>query len=199
MALNLTKVTLGNPTRKSDHDQLIDNFIDLAGAGRTTETVEDNADDIVALELKHNLLHLRDEKAQNTEGGTFTLGAWRTRDLTTVKTNEITGASLASNQITLPAGTYFVDASAPAFQVNFHQSKIYDTTGAADLIIGTNSYSYTLDLSVTRSICKGRFTIAVESVIELQHRCAATKVGGFGVAGNYTTEVYSEIIIRQVS
>ncbi len=46
MALDLTKVTLGNPTRKSDFDQLIDNFIDLAGAGRTTETVEDNADDI---------------------------------------------------------------------------------------------------------------------------------------------------------
>ena len=49
MAWDVTKVTLGNPTRKSDHDQLIDNLIDLAGSGRTTETVKDNADDIAGL------------------------------------------------------------------------------------------------------------------------------------------------------
>ena len=78
---------------------------------------------IDALELKHNLLHIRDEKAQNTAGGTFTSGAWRTRDLNTVKTNEITGASLAANQITLPAGTYWVEWSAPAYVVNQNQSK----------------------------------------------------------------------------
>lgn len=46
MAWDITKVTLGNPTRKSDHDQLIDNLVDLAGSGRTTENVKDNADAI---------------------------------------------------------------------------------------------------------------------------------------------------------
>ena len=42
-------------------------------------------------------LHIQDQKPQGTYGGTFTAGAWRTRDLNTVLTNTITGASLAAN------------------------------------------------------------------------------------------------------
>ncbi len=168
----------------------------------TYKTVGDynEATDINALELKHNLLHIRDEKAQNTNGGTFTLGAWRTRDLNTVKTNEITGASLAANQITLPAGTYYVEWSAPAYRVTQHQSKLYDITGAADLIIGTSEFNDGADAVTNKSIGKGRITLAGITVIELQHYCAVTHaVQGFGVACNFTTEVYSDIIIRQVS
>ena len=52
-------------------------------------------------------------KEQGTQGGAFTAGAWQTRDLNTVLTNTITGASLTANQITLPAGKYYVEASAP--------------------------------------------------------------------------------------
>ena len=58
--------------------------------------------------FENAFLHVRDEKAANTPGGTFTASAWQKRDLNTVKTNQISGASLASNQITLPAGTYHV-------------------------------------------------------------------------------------------
>ena len=164
----------------------------------TYKTVGDynEAGDINALELKHNLLHIRDEKAQNTGGGAFANGAWRTRDLTVVKTNEIAGASLAANRITLPAGIYWVEWSAPGYQVDIHQSKLYDISGAADLIIGTSAYSSVLVNINDHSFGKGRFTIAVESLIELQHRCSTTNT--FGNPCNFTTEVYSDIIIRQV-
>ena len=60
----------------------------------------------VAVGQKTKLLHMRDEKANGTQGGTFTSGSWYTRDLNTVVTNEINGASLSSNQFTLPAGDY---------------------------------------------------------------------------------------------
>jgi hypothetical protein len=60
----------------------------------------------------HQLLQVREEQAQNTAStGSYTAGAYRTIVLNTVKTNEIVGAALASNQVTgLPAGTYFVTA-----------------------------------------------------------------------------------------
>ena len=165
-----------------------------------TANIVTNTANIGVLELKHNLLHIRDEKAQNTPGGTFTLGAWRTRDLNTVKTNEITEVSLASNQITLPAGTYWIEASAPAFMVNQHQIKVYDITNTADLIIGASQYASVTGVVLNRSFCEGRITLAGITVIELQHRCATTRVpDGLGTPSNFTTEVYSEIIIRQVS
>jgi len=83
-----------------------------------------------------NVLVVIDQKTAGTNGGTFTSGARRTRDLNTVIVNRITGASLSSNQITLPAGTYRVEAFAPAQRVGSHQAYIRDITSSADLAIG---------------------------------------------------------------
>jgi len=144
-----------------------------------------------------NLLHIQDEKTQNTDGGTFTHAAWRTRDLNTVKTNEIIGASLASNQITLPIGTYFIRWSCPAFDVEGHQSRLYNITDAAVEIVGLNAHSSLQ--SQTKSHGEGRFTIAGEKVFEIQHRGSQEQTTtGFGLAANFTTEVYSMVLIRRI-
>ena len=47
------------------------------------------------------LLHVQDKKAQNSNGGQYATGSFQKHDVNTVVTNEITGASLASSQITL--------------------------------------------------------------------------------------------------
>ncbi len=49
------------------------------------------------------LLHVRDEKANGTNSGSSS-ACYTARILNSVLTNEISGASLASDQITLPAG-----------------------------------------------------------------------------------------------
>ncbi len=46
---------------------------------------------------------IADHKAQNTAGGTFTSGAWRTRDLNTEITDPDGIVSIASDQFTLAA------------------------------------------------------------------------------------------------
>jgi len=152
-------------------------------------------------------LHVRDEKAQNTAGGTFTSGAWRTRDLNTVKTNTITGASLATNQITLPAGTYWIESVAPAHsyngnEISNHQTRWRNITAGTTELTGRNAVAYanvtTVDAQ-TDSTLKGSFTITGSTVYELQHICTATSpTDGFGNAGNFGTEVYSEIVIWKV-
>jgi len=49
MALNTSTVTIGASTKVSDFTQLLDNDLDLAGTGRTTETIKTNADNIASL------------------------------------------------------------------------------------------------------------------------------------------------------
>ena len=143
------------------------------------------------------VIHVRDEKAETTYGGTFTSGAWRVRDLNASKTNTITGASLASNQITLPAGTYWVHATAPAYRASRHRAKLYNTTGAADVLLGTSTYSGPGAYSAaTLSFLSGQFTLTATSVLELQHRCETTNaIHGFGVESNFGTEAYSDVVI----
>jgi len=148
------------------------------------------------------LLHIKDEKSNNTYGGTFTSGAWQKRDLNTVKTNEITGASLSSSVITLPSGTYYIEASAPAIEVGAHKAKLYNTSDSSDVIIGTSQHNRSdNNYASSRSIVSGRFTISAQKNFELQHRCITTRgADGLGFASNFSVvEVYSDVKIWKVA
>ena len=145
------------------------------------------------------LLHVRDEKAQNTSGGSFTSGAWQTRTLNTVKTNEITGASLASNKITLPSGTYEIDAAVPGSSVDRHQARLYNVTDSAVVIVGKSSMATNAQGMTTDSLVRGRFTLAGTKDLRIEHYCQTTYGAGFGLACNFTTEVYAEVLIRKVA
>mgnify|MGYP001561478240 CR=1 FL=1 len=139
-------------------------------------------------------IYIRDEKAATTEGGTFTSGAWRTRTLNTEVADTGNNATLATNQITLAAGTYRFRADAPAYDVNTHQAKLYNITDVADIALGTSERSGDAANTVTRSFVAGRFTIAGSKVLELQHRCVTTFAdSGFGRAVGWATEVYAQI------
>ena len=147
------------------------------------------------------LLHVRDEKASGTDGGTFTSGSFQTRTLNTLVTNEISGASLSSNQITLPSGTYFLYATAPAYGVDTHKLKFRNITDSSDTLIGNNQrIADALDATTTAHI-SGRFTIAAQKTFELQHRCNTTDTGdGFGVSSGYSiVEVYADVQIWKVA
>jgi hypothetical protein len=148
------------------------------------------------------LLHVRDEKANGTNGGTFTSGAWQTRTLNTSLTNEISGASLSSNQIILPSGTYYIHASAPAYSVDRHKLKLRNTTDSSDTLIGTSEQVENAGAGSNRSFVIGRFTIAAQKTFELQHRCTTTiSTNGFGLSSTWSgeIEVYTDVQIWKVA
>lgn len=148
------------------------------------------------------LLHLQDQQASGASGGTFTSGAWRTRTLNSVLTNEITGASLATNQITLPAGTYWIEAEAPGHRVDPHKAKLYNVTDASDTLIGSSADSGgDASFVQTYSTIKGRFTIAAPKVFEIRHRCTSTRsTNGLGSASSFgVNEIYSDLRIWKIA
>ena len=137
---------------------------------------------------------VRDKKTQNTHGGTFTSGDWRTRDLNEELADIAGIASVASNQITLEAGTYRCLIYAPAYAVNSHQAILYNVTTAAVLVVGTSTFAYQVHYVQNRSIISGRFTLTNTSVLEVRHRCSATQATtGWGTAANYTDEIYTVV------
>lgn len=60
--------------------------------------------------LVSQLFLIQQQLASGTDGGSVTGGSWYTRDLNTVVSNTISGASLSTNEITLPEGVYDIDA-----------------------------------------------------------------------------------------
>jgi len=143
-------------------------------------------------------IKLSEVQAQNTDGGTFTKDVWRTRVLNTEDTDTNNDCTLNANQITLVAGTYECTISCPSFEVAYNQTRLYNTTGAAVVLLGTSEFSSSG--AQTRSFIIGRFIIAASQALEVQHICHTTAADmGFGVATDRTSEVYTIAEFRRVS
>lgn len=158
----------------------------------------------------HNLLNagggttetyaiIREEQPIATNGGTFTSGAWRTRTLNTISGNAGGDITIAANQITLQAGTYNIDAYAPAYRVENHQIRFQNITDGTTALVGTSDLADgPQQRTASHSHILGQITIASAKVFEIQHRCASTVLSvGFGVAAGFTTEVYTSVIITK--
>ena len=151
---------------------------------------------------------IQDQKADTTDGGTFSHGAWRVRVLNTKVSDAGACATLASNQIKLIAGTYHVRIACPASAVDSHQARLHETTSTISDVIGTCELTTDIGGSVsanTHSYITGKVTVSAANVVanqnifEVQHRCGATVVGtGFGYRWNWTTEVYTTVELWRV-
>lgn len=134
-------------------------------------------------------VHFQDQKASGTNGGTATAGAYTTRVLNTTVRN-IAGATLASNRVNLPAGTWRISASAANNTAGTFRLRIRNITDATTSILGPggsvagNVYNYlTVD---------GVVTITSAKDFEVQHY-RATTVGpdDFGLpASSGDVEIY---------
>lgn len=164
--------------------QLIDNL---------TNALASVATDRLRVEIvSEDYVHVQDRKVQNTPGGAFTFGAWRTRDINDEVTDTAGICTIAGNQITLEAGTYRCAIYCPAYLVNQHQAQLYDTTGTAVLVLGQNAHSRTAADGASVAVVRGRFTLAIASALEVQHRCTTTQaVNGFGPQCNWGDEIYT--------
>lgn len=144
--------------------------------------------------LDHNLefyVKVSDEKTSGTDGGSFTAGAWRTRDINTENDDDQNICAISTNQITLSKGTYYCEIKTPAYLSRRHKSRLYNVTDAATLLLGSSEYSQ--DLASTSSIIKGRFTIDSTKDIEIQHQCQTSISGnGFGASSGFgVNEIYT--------
>jgi hypothetical protein len=150
-------------------------------------------------------LMVSDQKSSGTVGGTCTAGSYATRNLNTISTNTIQGASVASDQITLPAGTYIIRAvSRACLNTNSnrtYKSRFRNVTDSNDVAIGSalsgkgdTSFPSCMDTTIL-----GTFTISSSKTFELQMRCSAS-IGSndFGAPASFgDAEVYSQVEIVQ--
>ena len=147
--------------------------------------------------LNASYARLADVKGTTTQGGTFTSGAWRTRDINVEETDPDGIVSLSNNQFTLQAGTYHIFASCCAVGVDNHNCRIYNITDSSTLLTGLANKNQEENVSDYAHV-RGQFTISGTKVFELQHRCQTTvTTHGFGAYASWNGNVYSTIEIHK--
>jgi len=141
---------------------------------------------------------IADHKDDATDGGTFTSGDWRTRDLQTEVADPDGIVSISSDQFTLGAGSYLIRWTCPAWTVARHKSRLYNVTDTA-----AEGYGQSIVASNPGANSDGsaRVVITGSTVFEIQHRCETTRAddgfgvqSGFGVIEVYTiVEIFKEV------
>lgn len=186
-------------------DQRIQSTEEMVGAAHATKADTLNRLTLVEHETDgthkdKGYIRVSDVKAQNTNGGTFTGGAWRTRDVNTEDCDSANICSIAANQITLEPGTYECTISAPAMTVGAHQLRLYNITDAEVPAGVTGTIENSSGYAQTRSTITGRFTITAQKTFEIQHYAVGSLATlGFGIAMNIASEVYTVAEFRRVA
>lgn len=137
-----------------------------------------------------------ERQTSGTQGGTFTSGSWVTRTLNNTQTSQGSAIARTGNVITLVTpGTYYIEARVPAYSVNQHQARLYNTGATSTALTGSSSYDYTC-------LIRGFITTtAANQNFEIQHRCSSTRANdGLGVpAGFGEDEIYTRIYIQLIN
>ncbi len=147
-----------------------------------------------------SVLHLQHQQASGTNGGTPTLSSWTKYTLNTSVKNDISGASLSSSVITLPAGTYEISAG------NWHENlgngklRLRNTTDSTTEVLGESVQSPGSG-EQARLVLYGEFTLTGTKDLELQYYRTGWTGGSssLGQAVSQGTEIYGDVRIRKVA
>lgn len=169
----------------------------------TESQVGENSKSDLRSDFAKNAVFVKDVKAHDTEGGTFTSGSYQTRVLNTLENpSSVSWISLNSNQFTLQAGTYEIEGSAPCYQVGNNRSRIRNITDGSTAIVGSVELAGLSSNTTIRSLVKGTITITAPKVFEFQHICGTTvSTNGFGSRlglADAEVEVYAQLRIAKV-
>lgn len=151
------------------------------------------------------LFHARNQQTSGTDGIATTGAAWNTVVLNTSVTNEITSASLSSNQITLPSGTYFIDGVCPFFIANgaYAKLRLRNITAGSTALVGNQTLTPNASGGATGAgtghpTIQGRFPLSGSSVLELQIYTSNNGTAG-RAASSGEVEVYGEVLIWKLA
>lgn len=139
-------------------------------------------------------------QAAGTQSGASVASSFQKRTLNTTVVNTITGCTLTSSVIELPAGTYTATAFAPFHDSESIKIRLRNTSDNTDAIMGVTGFSG--NEGTFNAVLQGVFTIAATKNFELQYYVSLGQLtNGLGQRLNVAgiDEVYATIEIVQIA
>ncbi len=193
----LTALTENTTPALTDIMYIVD---DPGGTPASQKCTIANLKTAMSVPTEHAYLCYQDQKTAGTAGGDSTSGSAQVRALNTEVADAGGHGSLASNQITLAAGTYDCQARSVFYSPGRCKIFIWNATDSAVLLLGMSDYGINAGSGNTVAMVDGRFTIAASKAIELRYWVASSvSTEGLGIAGNFgLTEIYSSVELWKV-
>jgi len=140
--------------------------------------------------------HVADEKVAGTNGSTISVGSFGAHDFNTVK-QALSGASLAANQVTLDAGTWFSLIYVAGRNGDRYKSRLRNITDTSTIISGSTMFGGgAADAGSMFSFIAGSFVLAATKTLEIQHRADGNLTftsSNYGEVENYGDAMFWRI------
>ncbi len=139
---------------------------------------------------------LQDQKSQGTHGGQPpNTSSYFERDLNTEVFDTGNFVSLSSNNFTLIAGTYLLQASIPAHRTNNSKALLYNITDGTTVAYSQVVYIRDAAVQGGHINLTCRFTIGSTKSFDIRQRVSNSDGEGLGHASGYDTEIYTQVLI----
>jgi hypothetical protein len=141
-----------------------------------------------------------EQQPSGTDATAAVTGSWQTHVLNTMLGNTI-GASLNTNEVTLPAGTYYIDAVIPFKKMDFATARLVDSSDTL-LIQGSSVFCSSAageGVFTCHSYIRGVITLAMSEDIKIQYYVqSAASAQTLGDATAQGTEQYATLTIQKL-
>lgn len=145
--------------------------------------------DVHAVRYEDYIL-IRDEKTSGISAASIVSAAWRQRELNTEVFDTGGYASVASDQITLAAGTYEIIASTPVSSAVINRCRLQNITDTVTTLEGQNAFG-------GPSMLTGQFTITGTKVFQLQQWVSTTSNGGTALTTGAVEKYATVYLVRK--
>ena len=163
-------------------------------SAESVKTYVDNSNPIAAAHYTYTV-------SAGTNGPTYTSGAFRTVPINTENSDPKSIGTLSSNQITLGAGTYTIQAwtNVQAATSNVGtKTRIRDITNSTTLVIGPSAFQSSNQSADANPPLLGMFTLSGSTAIEFQIR-PSVNTTAITAPNLGESEVYTQILITKVA
>ena len=148
----------------------------------------------------NDFLLYQDQKANGTAGNGYTADTWNTVILNTEVTDTAAIGSLGSNRVTLPTGSYFVEAAINPGTYGAGnaqaRARLYNVSDSSTTVQGTNQAQPGSGMFFSVLTVHGAFTITQSRAFELQVWPTDTTTGQAGVSTG-EVEIYGSVLFRR--
>lgn len=137
---------------------------------------------------------VQDQRVAGTNRGLFGSGfSYKTLPLNTLTRSTVTGASIVSNQLTLPAGTWLIKGRTVNTTPNVCRLSVYNVTDSVYEVLGP------VGNTVPELNCEGYITASSPKTYELQQLTNGTLADISAVNFSSQPEVYAQLFVKRVA
>jgi hypothetical protein len=173
------------------------------GATDVQSAIEELKLSVTSSSASPKYIQLLEKFSTGSTGGNAVSNTWTRRRTNFIATDDTSLVTIVSEGVfSLPAGTYYIDASANFYASHEVKMRLYNLDDSSLLVLGSNTYSSAANNVYIDALLRGRFVLPSTKTLSLQYyaKNPSSSIYNLGTTvGDGSEEIWSIIDLWKLS